>query len=163
MVYPPQVDSDRGQGGAVKEMELADTLREILSSQSLAALATQDEGQPYTCLVAIAATDDLKHLLFATFRHTRKYRELKADPRVAILVDSRSNRRSDFQEAMAVTATGRAAEANGEEKDRLLTVYLAKHPHLAGFAGSEGTALIRIDVADYVLSSFQEVRKLQPG
>ena len=144
----------------MEHTELAGTLRELLSSQMLAALATQSEGQPYNCLVAIAATEDLKHLLFSTLRHTRKYREIKADSRVSILVDSRSNRESDFRDAMAVTATGRAVEADGSEKERLLGVYLARHPHLTDFAGSPGSALVRIDVEEYILSSFREVSKL---
>lgn len=145
----------------MEDTEPTRTLKELLSSQMLAALATQSNGQPYNCLVAIAPTEDLKHLLFSTFRHTRKYREIQADSRVSILVDSRSNSESDFSDAMAVTATGRAVEADESERERLLEIYLARHPHLVDFAGSPDSALVRIDVEEYILSSFQKVQKLK--
>jgi len=84
--------------------ELINHLRELFSSQSLAVLATQDRGEPYGNLVAFAATEDLKHLLFATTRATRKYNNLTKNPRIAMVIDNRSNREEDFQRAMAATA-----------------------------------------------------------
>ena len=53
-------------------------------------------GQPYCNLIAIAATGDFGHLVFATTRATRKYADLMADSRVAVLVDNRQNDVSDF-------------------------------------------------------------------
>ena len=47
-------------------------IRNLLESQKLAVLSTQNHGQPYCNLIAMAATDDLKHLLFATTRATRQ-------------------------------------------------------------------------------------------
>ena len=35
-------------------------VRNLLESQKLAVLSTQDHGQPYSNLIAIAATDNLK-------------------------------------------------------------------------------------------------------
>ena len=80
-------------------------LKNLFSSQPLAVLASQGDGQPYGNLVAFAATDDLKSLLFATARATRKYANIIKDPRVAMVIDSRTNQKVDFQRAVAVTAT----------------------------------------------------------
>ena len=145
------------KGGEMDRPQLTDKLSRLLASQKLAVLSTNREGQPYSCLVAIAGTADLKHLLFCTSRPTRKYGEIKDDPRVSVLIDNRSNRESDFRDAFAVTATGRAAEAHSDERDRLLSIYLAKHPHLKDFVSSPDNALIRVDVTDYVISTFQNV------
>ena len=150
------------EAGMDKTSQLESILRDLFQSQRLAVLATQSKGQPYSCLVAFAVADDLKHLVFATHRDTRKYQDLNADPRVSVLVDSRSNRDSDFRDALAVTATGRAEEVKGDERDRLLGVYLAKHPRLGDFAGSLDSALVRVVVEDYVVSSFQNVATLRP-
>ena len=76
-------------------------LNDLFSSQPLAVLATQGKGQPYGNLVAFAATDDLKSLLFATARATRKYANITTDPRVAMVIDSRTNQKTDFQRAVA--------------------------------------------------------------
>jgi nitroimidazol reductase NimA-like FMN-containing flavoprotein (pyridoxamine 5'-phosphate oxidase superfamily) len=138
-------------------------LREFFASQRSAVLATTEKGQPYLSLMAFAATGDLRHLLIATYRATRKYRNIGADPRVALLVDNRANQPSDTEQAMAVTALGRAQEAAASEKDRFLGIFLAKHPHLHQFVSSPACALIRVDVERYFLvSNFQEVREVRP-
>lgn len=104
--------------------QLRDILGELLSSQKFAALATQDNGKPHNCLVAFASTDDLKYLLFTTSRKTVKYHNIMAESRVAVLVDSRSNRDADFLKAVAVTASGIAREVRGNKKGLLLGIYL---------------------------------------
>jgi len=140
---------------------LTKILRDLFASQKLAVLGTQSEGQPYNCLVAFACTEDFRHLMFATKRETRKYKEIKAEPRVAFLVDNRANRESDFRNATAVTATGKAKELKGAEKKSLLNIYLAKHPQLMDFVDSPDNALIVVKIKDYVISSFREVKTLR--
>ena len=143
------------------ESQMRQKIGGLLVSQKLAVLATSKDGQPYNCLVAVAGSEDLKHLLFCTSRSTRKYRELETDPRVSILLDDRSNREADFDNAVAVTAIGRAKEAQGVDRERSVRKYLEKHPHLVDFVNSPDTALIQIDVAEYVISGFTDVWKLQ--
>jgi nitroimidazol reductase NimA-like FMN-containing flavoprotein (pyridoxamine 5'-phosphate oxidase superfamily) len=133
-------------------------LEELFTTQPLAVLSTQNAGQPYASLVAFASSEDLKELYFATTRATRKYANLSSDPRVAMLVDSRSNEVSDFRWAMAVTATGKAEEVEGQEKEKVLKIYLAKHPHLDDFVSSPSCALLKIRVERYyVATRFQNV------
>jgi len=133
-------------------------LRKLLNSQPLAVLATQDRGQPYASLVAFASSDDLKSLYFATTRSTRKYGNLSGDSRVAMLVDNRSNKASDFRWAMAATATGKAEEVNARKRKKALELYLAKHPHLKDFVHSPTCALCEIRVLTFfVVTRFQSV------
>jgi nitroimidazol reductase NimA-like FMN-containing flavoprotein (pyridoxamine 5'-phosphate oxidase superfamily) len=133
-------------------------LEELFTTQPLAVLSTQNEGQPYASLVAFATSEDLKELFFATTRATRKYANLSSDSRVAMLVDSRSNEVSDFRWAMAVTAMGKAEEVEGQEKEKVLKIYLAKHPHLDCFVSSPSCALLKIRVERYyVATRFQNV------
>jgi hypothetical protein len=129
----------------------------------LAVLSTQHNGQPYTNLVAFAATDKLKHLLLATNRATRKYINIKQDSRVAMLIDNRSNQISDFGNAIAVTAIGTAAEIETSERDRFIRIYLNKHRYLEEFALSPGCVLIKISVETYYVSKFQEVTEFHIG
>ena len=142
--------------------QLQGLLRELFASQKFAALATADGGKPHNCLVAFAAADDLRNLLFTTSRDTSKYRNLIAESRVAILVDSRSNQDSDLLNAIAVTATGKAKESKGNERDRLLGIYLAKHPQLEDFTNASENALVKVEIANYEISTFHNVRIFQP-
>ena len=145
-----------------KSPQLGELLRDIFASQKLAVLATYGDGQPYINLMAFASTDDLRYLLFTTSRATRKYRNLKENPLVAVLVDTRENRLSDFRKATAVTATGRARECMGSARKRLIKTYLAKHPQLGQFADSPENALFAVKIDDYVVATFSKVVTLKP-
>lgn len=137
-------------------------LRDLFESQRLAVLATSGEGHPYTSLMAFAATEDLKTLLFATTRSTRKFANLTADPRASALVDDRSNSESDFQKAVAVTARGTISEVKSRDKERFLKLYLSKHPHLEDLATSPSCALLRMKVdVYYIVTQFQNVKELR--
>jgi len=138
--------------------DIREAVRELLSSQRLGVLATNADGQPYTNLVAVAATPDLSHLLLATTRATRKFSNLSADPRVSFTVDNCSNAPVDFQKAAAVTALGQAREVPSEERQEFLDIYLDKHPSLESFVRSPSCALLKVEVEVYYLvRRFQEV------
>jgi len=138
-------------------------IRELLTTQRLAVLATQDHGQPYTHLITVAA-DPKRHLvLFPTLRATRKYRNLAADPRVALLWDTRADALQAAEE-MALTALGTAAELAGPDREALLGFYLTRHPHLDDFVQRPDCALVRVHVHRYQLvTRFQDVVELEPG
>jgi nitroimidazol reductase NimA-like FMN-containing flavoprotein (pyridoxamine 5'-phosphate oxidase superfamily) len=130
----------------------------LLNSQPLAVLATQNQGQPYASLVAFASSDDLKSLYFATTRSTRKYANLSGDSRVAMLVDNRSNKTSDFRWAMAATATGKTEEVDPGKRENALVLYLAKHPHLRDFVHAPTCAFCEVRVQTFfVVTRFQNV------
>jgi len=136
-------------------------LTELFSSQNLAALSTHSDGQPYASLVAFNASDDLRHIYFATPKATRKYANLTADHRVAIMINSSTNQASDFHQAISVTAVGSAEEIGESEKRMILKQYLAKHPHLEEFVRAPSCALVGISVKTYFLvKNFQNVMEL---
>jgi nitroimidazol reductase NimA-like FMN-containing flavoprotein (pyridoxamine 5'-phosphate oxidase superfamily) len=144
-----------------KTSQLKKFLKDLFSSQRLAVLATQSRGRPYGNLVAFMATDDLKHLLFATTRATRKFTNISKNPRVAMVFDNRSNQESDFHQAAAVTATGVVKEVVGPEKEVFQKLYLFKHPYLKDFVSSPTCALLKVEVKTYiVVNRFQNVVEL---
>lgn len=138
-----------------------DIVRNLFDKQKLAVLATQNNGQPYASLVAFVGRDDLKEILFATPRTTRKFANLKADTRVAVLINSSENRLSDFHRAVSVTATGIAEEVLPDERDYFLTEYLERHPHLTDFVHAPSTACVKVTVNRYyMVQNFQKVMEL---
>jgi len=146
------------------EPEMKVIIQDLLTTQPLAVLSTHQSGQPYSNLVAFAATPDLENIFFATTRATRKFANLMADPRVALLIDNRSNQETDFAEAAAVTVLGVAREVQGSEREQGLQVYLAKHPYLEEFVTAPSCALLRVKIEKYILvSQFQEVREVSPS
>jgi hypothetical protein len=140
------------------ESDLRAQLYDLFHSQLLAVLATQGPDGPYANLVAFASSEDLRFLLFATSRSTRKFAKLSADARAAMLIDRRRNQLSDFCEAVAVTALGVVEEVVEKDRTAMQSIYLAKHPHLASFLESENCALMRLLAKKYIfVSNFQQV------
>ena len=136
-------------------------LREMLENQLLGVLGTQRDGEPYTSLVGFAATPDLKHLLFATGRATRKHSNLAADSRASMLFDNRTNRPADFTEAAAATAVGAVEEVSDSECADFDRIFLAKLPHLESFVHSPSCVRLRLRVSTYmVVTHFQHVIEL---
>jgi nitroimidazol reductase NimA-like FMN-containing flavoprotein (pyridoxamine 5'-phosphate oxidase superfamily) len=133
-------------------------IRNLFSSQNLAVLATQNQEQPYASLVAFVGTENLKYLYFVTPKTTRKFANLTINPRVAVLINSSTNQTEDFHRAISVTAVGDAEEIAAADRQRLLPVYLAKHPYLEEFAKSPVSALVQVTVRSYYLvKNFQKV------
>jgi heme iron utilization protein len=140
---------------------LMQTIKTIFEDQLLAVLSTHEGSQPYCSLVCFAATDDLRCLVFATARATRKYANLLADCRVAMLVDNRANEAADVDKATAVTVLGAAQEVGGDERENLLARYVDRHPYLEPFASSPATALFKIEAEKYiVVNRFEHVQEM---
>ena len=137
-------------------------LAELFHTQKLASLSTQQDGQPYASLVAYYAADNAKRLYFVTPRTTRKFANLSADGRVALMINNSTNTDTDFHKAVSVTAVGTAVEVSGEEKVRVLSLYLAKHPYLEDFARAKTCALVGVRVQSYfMVRNFQIVTELR--
>lgn len=147
-----------------KAFVLSQVLKDLFTSQGSAVLATTESGRPYLSLMAFAASDDLRFLVVATPRASRKYRNLMTDPRVALLVDNRTNQPEDLKQAIAVTVMGVAEECSPAETGYFLGLYRDKHPYLVDFATSLENVLVKVQVDRYYLvSRFQEVREYSPG
>lgn len=157
----------------MNDTSLRQTLRSLFTSQKLAVLATSGDNQPYCSLMAFAVTDDFKHMIVATKRHTRKYANIQQNPRLSMLVDNRKNQPDDFQQAVAVTILATASEPPPAELQHLLNLYLFKHPYMRSFCQAPDCAVLKLTVERYlVVSSFRnylgsdddylEVRDLRP-
>jgi nitroimidazol reductase NimA-like FMN-containing flavoprotein (pyridoxamine 5'-phosphate oxidase superfamily) len=146
------------------EVDIQPVLRELFLTQRFAVLATDDHGQPFASLMAFAASEDLRHIIVLTDRATRKFCNLKGNPRVALLIDDRENKGSDTQESVAVTAVGEAGEMDPDAGAPLLELFLTRHPYLADFSASPGCAIVRVKIKSYMLvSRFQRVNEWSVG
>jgi nitroimidazol reductase NimA-like FMN-containing flavoprotein (pyridoxamine 5'-phosphate oxidase superfamily) len=146
------------------DQDIQTVLRELFRSQRYAVLATDDQGQPFASLMAFAATEDLRRIVVLTERNRRKFANLKANRRVALMIDDRENKGSDTLESVAVTVIGEAREADPEAGAALLELFLARHPYLAAFAASPSCAIVTVEVGSYLLvSRFEKVLEWRIG
>ena len=143
--------------------ELSELIKGLLASQRFAVIATQSQRQPYNNLIAFAEADNLMSLLFVTGRDTKKYSNTKANKRVAVLVDNRTNQVADISGAIAITALGTVEEVAVDKRAYLSEIYLSKHPQLKDFLLKPSNALMRVAVTDYIVASFESVKDLHIG
>jgi uncharacterized pyridoxamine 5'-phosphate oxidase family protein len=134
-------------------------LKFMNEAQRHAVLATVSNGQPYTSLVAFAITPDMKNVVFATPRKTAKYRNILANKRVALLIDTRSNTDAAYMKSEAVTVIGNAVPVRrGRRRDEMASLMIRKHPALKRFVQQKTTAIIVVEAEKcFHTGLFQEV------
>lgn len=134
-------------------------INKIVNTQYFAVLNSVGEGQPYSNLVAFAITDDLKSLVFITDRNTRKYRNIKGNNHLSLLIDNRTNQPSDITQAIAITVIGTARE-EVTSRDSYQVIFLARHPQLKQFVDNPNTALILVTVSEYIIAGFDMTQRV---
>ena len=140
---------------------LKEMIVRLLAEQKLGVLATHMDGQPHNTLVAFAHTRDLRNILFATTKSTRKYDNLMSDNRASFLVDNRTNDEIDFKNTVVVSTNGTCHVLLDAERDSLKKFFLQKHPYLEEFLDSPDCALFAMHVEKYIIvTRFQNVMEL---
>jgi len=124
-------------GGGLERIERA------LRAGRYAVLATTGDGQPHASFMAYAAVEHGHRLIIATYRDTRKFRNMQANPRVALLIDCPADA---AEGRLALTAVGRARELHACERDAALSIYRAAHPGFDAFTRSDDCAVFAVDV-----------------
>lgn len=134
-----------------KLVEIETYVQEVLQSCTFAVLATEGQGQPHACLVAITPSDNFKELIFATYRSTRKYNNLTKNENVAVLFENRSGKSPKQHDITVLTAFGNAEELKNDEFELAFESHVFKHPEQLTFLSSKDCAIFRIKVAAYQL------------
>ena len=138
-----------------------DKIKLLLESQRLGVIATDKDGHPYANLVAFASTCDLKNIIFATSKNTTKFKNIKNNAKISVLIDNRQNIPSDFEKSVSLTAFGEAEEII-MNRSFYKKLYLDKHPNLMNFVGSSDCALVKIQVDRYqYVTKFQNILNLE--
>lgn len=152
-------EQPREHSGTKLRMSQVAEIQAILDASRFAVLATQREGQPHTSLVATTPVDGIQTLLFATYRSTRKYRNLLLNGRVALFFGDRAAEPLGAQCHSVLTAHGLASIAPDDERGELASVHLKRHPSLHKLLASTDSVLLRVRVAAYQLAhSIDDVR-----
>ncbi len=147
------------------DMDIKEEIYRLIQNEYFAVLSTQGEIQPYASIISFSATEDLKNIVFATPRQTRKFSLLNRRDRVALLIDNRSSVPPSVNRISAVTVTGKSRILNDEvELNHWKNILTLKHPYLKTFVDAPSTAVILIDVYRYFLvRRFQEVSEWNPN
>jgi heme iron utilization protein len=134
-------------------------IKHVVNTQYFAVLGSVEEAQPYSNLIAFAATEDLKYLIFVTSRNTRKYRNMTMNHRVSLLIDNRMNQAGDVNQATAITIIGSVHEDTARESE-FKSIFLRRHPHLSQFIEAPESAVMVVAVSEYIVAGFTQTQRL---
>ncbi|PIU76410.1 pyridoxamine 5'-phosphate oxidase [bacterium CG06_land_8_20_14_3_00_33_50] len=102
----------------------------------LAYLATSSlDGKPENAVVEFTETDNLE-LIFDAFPNFRKCKNIKENPRVAVVIGGEEN--------ITIQYEGEAQELEGEELEKVRTMHLSKHPQSAEIIKSKGLKFYKV-------------------
>lgn len=132
--------------------DLSQIVRNLFAAQPVGVLATQSDRHPYCNIVAVTASDDLRHLLIATPRFTSKYRNMLKHPDVSLIVDNRSAQTPDFTDGIAVTCIGTAVTVLPEEFEDCKKRHFESHKNLRSHLDAPDCVFVRIEVERYIIA-----------
>jgi len=134
------------------------TIQQLLRATGFAILATEGAGQPQASLIAVTPFQGWRQLVIATYRDTKKYRDLMQNHRVSVLVDGCKASRGGEQEGFVVTAVGKAQDIAADQHDAAMQAHLRRHPDLTSFVQSPDCVLVAVAVEAYqVVRSIDDV------
>lgn len=125
------------------------TVKAALCDSRYAVLATSSGDQPHASLMAFAAVRGGRELLFATYRDTRKHRNLVNNPRVALFIDHCEAPALRTSPRQGLTAVGRAEPVPAPREAEARAAIAARHPDLDGFLDHADCVLLRLLVEWY--------------
>jgi nitroimidazol reductase NimA-like FMN-containing flavoprotein (pyridoxamine 5'-phosphate oxidase superfamily) len=123
-------------------------IKELIQRDRICVLATVSGGEPHCSLMSYATDDDCREIYMATFKDTKKYRNLLSNPSVSLLVDSRETPNADpAMPLRALTISGTLQKEADEKKlADIRGRLLAKNADLRKIIDDPGTEIIVVRI-----------------
>ncbi|MEO1815018.1 MAG: pyridoxamine 5'-phosphate oxidase family protein [Acetobacterium sp.] len=125
-------------------------LETILRENSLCVLCTEAAGNPYCSLMTYLLSDDHRTLYLVSTRESRKFKNLQANPRVSVLVDSRQHPTAGGN-IVSVTFAGLFKPLAEAEVLPIKTTFAGKHPELGEILNHPDSVIFAIKLTSYLL------------
>jgi heme iron utilization protein len=136
-----------------------ENIEDVIKLNKFAVLATESGGQPHASLIAITPFGNFGQLIFATYRNTRKYRNLSHNSKVAVLIENGDVNIKDLQGPIVLTIFGYTEEISIEDNEAAYQAHLKRHPEMESFMVSSDCALIMVVAQSYqVVSGIDDIR-----
>jgi len=125
----------------------------LLRSKDLCVLATVSGPTPHCSLMAYVLDETGRNLYMATRKDTTKFENLRENPRVSLLVDTRDEPPGDDADpTRALTVAGRFEPLDrGDEEERARAALLERHPRLSPILADAEAVVLRIRIESFLL------------
>lgn len=132
---------------------MLEKMKELVKEKNICVLSTVSDNKPHCSLMVYAADSECREFYMVTSRETQKFRNLKNNPNVSLLIDTREELWGpDRDRASALTVSGRIEEVRDSKKQKHLSrLLLDRHPHLEEFFERDDTAILCVKAESFLL------------
>jgi nitroimidazol reductase NimA-like FMN-containing flavoprotein (pyridoxamine 5'-phosphate oxidase superfamily) len=121
-------------------------IEKLITDNSVCVLATVSEGRPHCSFMSYATADDCREIYMVTQKATKKYSNLRQNPSVSLLIDSRKDDERSKTRALTVTGFFQGV-ASTEQKTQIRQRLLLRHPDLKTFFEEDDAEIIVVKVS----------------
>lgn len=128
-------------------------MKAIVKERNICVLATVSEGKPHCSLMSYVSDEEVREIYMVSYRKTRKYANLMANPSVSLLIDSREEDRGTRRATVkALTVEGEFQRVgDAVKKDLIRARLLQTHPYLTEFIHDPEAEIFSIKVISFQL------------
>lgn len=132
---------------------MLEKMKEIVKSNDLCVLATVSEGKPHCSLMSYIPDEEGHEIYLISYKQTKKYSNLIENPTVSLLIDTREEEKDERRmKIKALTVSGEFQSINDlGKKERIRSIFLMKHPHLADFLNDPDAEIFCIRIKSFQL------------
>jgi nitroimidazol reductase NimA-like FMN-containing flavoprotein (pyridoxamine 5'-phosphate oxidase superfamily) len=137
-----------------KEAPVMDVITGVIKTGHLCVLSTISGDRPYSSLMRYTVNDRCTEIYLVTHKNTTKYQNILKNPRVSLLMDTRTEAAiSDIQALSIEGVAFTVADADKQATDRALIVdrFIHRHPDVAEFVRQPDAAVICVEVHEFQL------------
>jgi general stress protein 26 len=132
---------------------MIDKMKALMKQKDVCVLATVSNNKPHCSLMAYTTDDECREIYMVTDKLTKKYSNLKENPAVSLLIDTREEHSGPTRlKGKALTVTGVFQEIKDSTlKDMIRDRLLERHSHLRAFAFQPDAAMFSIKIESLLL------------
>ena len=132
---------------------MLEKMKALARGKDICVLATVSGSKPHCSLMAYATDDQCREIYMVTHKQTKKYKNLKENPFVSLLIDTRDEDMGRNRlKARALTVDGTFQDIEDQAKKGVIRGrVLKRHPHLEEFANHPDAEVLAINVSSFLL------------
>ena len=133
--------------------DMLDRMKSLVLSKDSCVLATSAGDKPHCSLMTYVADDQCREIYMVTHQKGTKYTNLKQNPNVSLLIDTREEHRGENRfNALALTVNGTFTEIEDPKRKTAVGEQMVKrHPHLADFMNDAQAVVFSVKVDSFLL------------
>ncbi len=132
---------------------MLEKMKALAREKDICVLATVSGSEPHCSLMAYVTDDDCREIYMVTYKQTQKYRNMKQNPSVSLLIDTRDEDTGPGRlKARALTVHGVFQEIRDTAKrDAIRAKLIEKQRHLKEFANHPDAEVFSVKIESLLL------------